>query len=117
MNLPLILCFRDVACRNCLMNSQRVAKIADFGMTRRMYETDYYKFSRKAMMPIRWMAPESLHDGVFTPKTDVWAFGVVLFEIVTFGSLPFPGMQNSQVFDYVKEGNTLTVPKHAKPQL
>ena len=51
---------RDIACRNCLVNSTRVVKLADFGMTRPMYENDYYRFSRKGMLPVRWMAPESL---------------------------------------------------------
>ena len=55
---------RDIACRNCLVNSTRVVKLADFGMTRPMYENDYYRFSRKGMLPVRWMAPESL--GMFS---------------------------------------------------
>ena len=57
---------RDIACRNCLVNSTRVVKLADFGMTRPMYENDYYRFSRKGMLPVRWMAPESL--GMFSNK-------------------------------------------------
>ena len=82
---------RDVACRNCLVNSTRVVKLADFGMTRPMYENDYYRFSRKGMLPVRWMAPESLADGLFTPMSDVWSYGVLLYEMITFGSFPFQG--------------------------
>lgn len=108
---------RDVACRNCLVNAQRVVKLGDFGMARSTSENDYYRFSRKGMLPVRWMAPESLSLGKFTPASDIWSFGVLLFEIITFGSFPFQGMTNNQVLEHVKEGNTLTVPNGIKPQL
>lgn len=69
------------------------------------------------MLPVRWMSPESLSLGKFTPASDIWSFGVLLFEIITFGSFPFQGMTNNQVLDYVKEGNTLAVPNGIRPQL
>lgn len=108
---------RDVACRNCLVNAQRVVKLADFGMARSTSENDYYRFTRKGMLPVRWMAPESLSFGKFTPASDIWSFGVLLFEIITFGSFPFQGMTNNQVLDHIKEGNILTIPNGIKPQL
>ncbi|KAK2703017.1 uncharacterized protein LOC136042185 isoform X2 [Artemia franciscana] len=108
---------RDVACRNCLVNSNRVVKLADFGMTRPMYENDYYRFRRKGMLPVRWMAPESLADGLFTPMTDVWSYGVLLYEIITFGGFPFQGLSNSQVLEHVKNGHTLPIPAGVKTQL
>ncbi|CAL7950409.1 unnamed protein product [Xylocopa violacea] len=108
---------RDIASRNCLVSAQRVVKLGDFGMTRPMYENDYYKFSRKAMLPVRWMAPESLALGIFTPATDIWSYGVLLYEIITFGSFPFQGMSNNEVLAYVKVGNSLSVPKGVKLQL
>lgn len=108
---------RDIACRNCLVNAQRVVKIGDFGMARPTYESDYYRFNRKGMLPVRWMAPESLALGMFTPASDVWAFGVVLFEIITFGSFPYQGLTNNQVLEYVKSGNTLSIPIGLKPHL
>ncbi|XP_046384645.1 uncharacterized protein LOC124154916 [Ischnura elegans] len=108
---------RDIASRNCLINTSRVVKIGDFGMTRPMYENDYYKFNRKGMLPVRWMAPESLGLGIFTPMSDVWSYGVFLYELITFGSFPFQGLSNNQVLEHVKAGNTLTIPNGVKPQL
>lgn len=108
---------RDIACRNCLVNAQRNVKIGDFGMTRAMFDNDYYKFTRKGMLPVRWMSPESLALGVFTPSSDVWSYGVLLYEIITFGSFPFQGKSNIQVLELVKDGQTLDIPKGAKPQL
>ena len=108
---------RDIACRNCLINSSRTVKLADFGMTRPMFESDYYRFSRKGMLPVRWMAPESLADGLFTPMSDIWSYGVLLYEIITFGSFPFQGLSNNQVLETVKSGTTLSIPSGTKPQL
>lgn len=108
---------RDVACRNCLVNAQRMVKLADFGMARPMFESDYYKFNRKGMLPVRWMAPESLGLGIFTPASDVWSFAVLLYEIITFGSYPFQGLTNNQVLEHIKNGNTLPIPSGVKPHL
>uniref|UniRef100_A0A1A9WXE3 receptor protein-tyrosine kinase n=1 Tax=Glossina brevipalpis TaxID=37001 RepID=A0A1A9WXE3_9MUSC len=108
---------RDIACRNCLVNAKRIVKIGDFGMARPTYESDYYRFNRKGMLPVRWMAPESLALGMFTPASDVWGYGIVLFEIITFGSFPYQGLTNNQVLKFVKDGKTLQIPAGAKPQL
>lgn len=66
---------RDIAARNCLLTTKgagRTVKIADFGMARDVYRNDYYQKDGKAMLPVKWMPPESLLDGIFTSKTDVW---------------------------------------------
>ena len=59
-----------------------------------------YRFSRKGMLPVRWMAPESLADGLFTPASDIWSYGVLLYEMITFGSFPFQG--EFKVLDHPK---------------
>lgn len=63
---------RDLAARNCMVAKDLTVKIGDFGMTRDIYETDYYRKGGKGLLPVRWMAPESLKDGVFTSQSDVW---------------------------------------------
>ncbi|XP_055549327.1 uncharacterized protein LOC129732457 isoform X1 [Wyeomyia smithii] len=108
---------RDIACRNCMVNAQRMVKLGDFGMARPTFENDYYRFNRKGMLPVRWMAPESLALGVFTPASDVWSYAVLLYEIITFGSFPFQGMTNNQVLEHLIKGNCLTTPAGVKPQL
>ena len=69
------------------------------------------------MLPVRWMSRESLVDGLFTPMSDVWSYGVLLYEMITFGSFPFQGLSNSQVLGLVKSGQTLSVPHGIKPQM
>merc|ERR1712106_966838 len=82
-----------------------------------MFESDYYRFSRRGMLPVRWMSPESLADGIFTPMSDIWSYGVLMYEIITFGSFPFQGLSNNQVLENVKSGATLTIPMGIKIQL
>lgn len=101
---------RDLACRNCLVHSNKTVKIGDFGMTRSLYESDFYKFSKKGMLPVRWMSPESIWDGIFTALSDIWSFGVLLYEIVTFGSFPYQGLSNNQVLEYIRSGSRITLP-------
>jgi serine/threonine protein kinase len=80
---------RDLAARNCMVAEDMTVKIGDFGMTRDIDETDYYRKGGKGLLPVRWMAPESLRDGVFTTQCDVWSFGVVLWEMATLASQPY----------------------------
>ena len=69
------------------------------------------------MLPVRWMAPESLADGLFTPSSDIWSYGVILYEIITFGSFPFQGLSNNQVLEHVTSGHTLLPPPGIRSQL
>lgn len=80
---------RDLAARNCMVADDLTVKIGDFGMTRDIYETDYYRKGSKGLLPVRWMAPESLKDGVFSSHSDVFSYGVVLWEMATLAAQPY----------------------------
>ncbi|CDW56571.1 Pkinase Tyr domain containing protein [Trichuris trichiura] len=105
---------RDIAARNCLITSRnpsmRVVKIGDFGLTRDLYEEDYYRVEGQGLLPVRWMAPESMIDGIFTTKSDVWSFGVLLWEVVTLGRQPYAGRSNWEVLNHVRIGGRLERP-------
>uniref|UniRef100_A0A4X2JTI9 Tyrosine-protein kinase receptor n=1 Tax=Vombatus ursinus TaxID=29139 RepID=A0A4X2JTI9_VOMUR len=101
---------RDLAARNCMVAEDFTVKIGDFGMTRDIYETDYYRKGGKGLLPVRWMAPESLKDGVFTTYSDVWSFGVVLWEISSLAEQPYQGLSNEQVLKFVMDGGYLDQP-------
>ncbi|XP_011310956.1 insulin-like receptor [Fopius arisanus] len=103
---------RDLAARNCMVSKDLVCKIGDFGMARDIYETDYYKIGQKGLLPIRWMAPENLSDGVFTSDSDVWSFGIVLWEILTLGELPYQGFSNDEVLHHVLRKGTVNIPRN-----
>ncbi|XP_058862183.1 insulin receptor-related protein-like [Acipenser ruthenus] len=103
---------RDLAARNCMVSEDYTVKIGDFGMTRDIYETDYYRKGGKGLLPVRWMPPEALKDGIFTTHADVWSFGVVLWEIVTLAEQPYQGMSNEQVLHYVMDSGTLERPEN-----
>ena len=94
---------RDIATRNCLVDSQFVCKIADFGLSRDVYESDYYGLGGKsALLPVRWMPPESLLYGRFTVKSDVWSYGVLMWEVFTFATQPYFGATNQEVIDNIR---------------
>uniref|UniRef100_A0A673MM63 Tyrosine-protein kinase receptor n=1 Tax=Sinocyclocheilus rhinocerous TaxID=307959 RepID=A0A673MM63_9TELE len=108
---------RDLAARNCMVTEDLTVKIGDFGMTRDIYETDYYRKGGKGLLPVRRMAPESLKDGVFTAHSDCWSFGVVLWEISTLAEQPYQGLSNEQVLKFVMEGGYLDRPDNCADRL
>ncbi|XP_041107440.1 proto-oncogene tyrosine-protein kinase ROS-like [Polyodon spathula] len=107
---------RDLAARNCLVSvkeygtPERLVKIGDFGLARDIYKNDYYRKRGEGLLPVRWMAPESLIDGVFTKYSDVWSFGVLLWEIITLGEQPYPAYSNLEVLHLVRSGGRLPSP-------
>lgn len=108
---------RDLAARNCMVNADFTVKIGDFGMTRDIYETDYYRKGGKGLLPVRWMAPESLKDGVFTSNSDVWSYGVVLWEMASLACQPYPGKSNEEVLKYVVDGGLMEKPEECPERL
>lgn len=103
---------RDLAARNCMVGADNSIKIGDFGLARDIYETDYYRKGDKGTLPIRWMAPESIRDGIFTSNSDMWSFGVVLWEITTLAQMPYHPRANEEVIKYVQSGQTLELPPY-----
>ncbi|XP_060814600.1 tyrosine-protein kinase transmembrane receptor Ror-like isoform X3 [Bombus pascuorum] len=106
---------RDLACRNCLVGSDLVVKIADFGMSRDVYTCDYYKIGGSRLLPVRWMSPESVMYGRFTLESDVWSFGVVLWEVYSFGKQPYYGHNNEEVVKLIFQGIMLIPPEGCPP--
>ncbi|XP_036690638.1 tyrosine-protein kinase receptor UFO isoform X3 [Balaenoptera musculus] len=101
---------RDLAARNCMLNENMSVCVADFGLSKKIYNGDYYRQGRIAKMPVKWIAIESLADRVYTSKSDVWSFGVTMWEIATRGQTPYPGVENSEIYDYLRQGNRLKQP-------
>ncbi|XP_053679248.1 insulin-like receptor [Anopheles nili] len=108
---------RDLAARNCMVAEDLTVKIGDFGMTRDIYETDYYRKGTKGLLPVRWMAPESLKDGMFSSSSDVFSYGVVLWEMATLASQPYQGLTNDQVLRYVIDGGVMERPENCPDKL
>ncbi|KAJ6652435.1 hypothetical protein lerEdw1_011553 [Lerista edwardsae] len=108
---------RDLAARNCMVSEDFTVKIGDFGMTRDIYETDYYRKGGKGLLPVRWMSPEALKDGLFNTHSDIWSFGVVLWEIATLAEQPYQGMSNEQVLHFVMDNGVLEKPENCPPKL
>jgi len=108
---------RDLAARNVLVTEHNVCKVADFGFSRDIMIDNIYERKSEGRLPIRWMAPESLYDNIYTTKTDVWSYGVLMWEIATLGSTPYPGMSGSEVMKKVKEGHRLEKPEHCDREI
>ncbi|XP_078142375.1 muscle, skeletal receptor tyrosine-protein kinase [Centroberyx gerrardi] len=108
---------RDLATRNCLVGEDMVVKIADFGLSRNIYSADYYKANENDAIPIRWMPPESIFYNRYTSESDVWAYGVVLWEIFSHGMQPYYGMGHEEVIYYVRDGHILSCPENCPLEL
>lgn len=106
---------RDLALRNILVtgggDNKYLSKIADFGLARQMDVNDYYSAKEKEF-PIKWTAPEALEQGKFTVKSDVYSFGVLLWELFSYGKVPFAAMKNQEILDSVNNGYQLPRPKN-----
>ncbi|XP_062981987.1 fibroblast growth factor receptor 3 isoform X3 [Elgaria multicarinata webbii] len=108
---------RDLAARNVLVTEDNVMKIADFGLARDVHNIDYYKKTTNGRLPVKWMAPEALFDRVYTHQSDVWSFGVLLWEIFTLGGSPYPGIPVEELFKLLKEGHRMDKPANCTHDL
>ncbi|XP_070548674.1 tyrosine kinase receptor Cad96Ca-like [Ptychodera flava] len=106
---------RDLASRNILVTSDVNCKISDFGLARNIGPNQEYVMQSPGTLPLRWEAPESLISNVYNFKSDVWSYGILLWEIITFGERPYPDFENCEdVRTKVKEGYTMAIPEHCQ---
>ncbi|XP_059177562.1 fibroblast growth factor receptor 4-like [Physella acuta] len=108
---------RDLAARNVLVAEDYVLKLADFGLTRNLSTSDYYKKTTDGRLPVKWMAPEALFDRKYTSKSDVWSYGVLLWEIFTLGGNPYPSVPVEALFALLKDGHRMKPPPYASTQM
>ncbi|XP_077381119.1 KIT proto-oncogene, receptor tyrosine kinase b isoform X1 [Festucalex cinctus] len=105
---------RDLAARNVLLTHGRVAKICDFGLARDITTDSSYVLRGNARLPVKWMSPESIFDCVYTYESDVWSYGILLWEIFSLGNSPYPGMQvGSAFYRLIQEGHRMSKPEFA----
>ncbi|XP_028414936.1 fibroblast growth factor receptor 2-like [Dendronephthya gigantea] len=108
---------RDLAARNILVGEDYVMKIADFGLARHTRDMDYYRKTTDGRLPVKWLAIEALFDRVYTIQSDVWAFGVLLWEIFTLGGSPYPGIPVEKLFELLKSGYRMEKPQNCPLQI
>ncbi|XP_030833437.1 fibropellin-1 [Strongylocentrotus purpuratus] len=108
---------RDLAARNILLGEGYVCKVSDFGLARDLEDGQTYEMKSQGRVPVRWMSPESLLHNTYTSQSDVWSFAILIWEIVTLGSHPYPGMSSKQVVKEISAGYRLPKPEHCSQDI
>lgn len=107
-----------MAARNVLLATNNVVKICDFGLAKDVYKYDNYVKKDDGPLPIKWMAIESISDKIFTSKSDVWSFGILLWEIFTLGKNPYPGVEiDERFFKRLKAGYRMEKPEYSSDEM
>ncbi|XP_034440841.1 macrophage-stimulating protein receptor-like isoform X1 [Hippoglossus hippoglossus] len=110
---------RDLAARNCMLDETFTVKVADFGMARDIFDKEYYSIQdhKRAKLPVKWMAIESLQTQKFTIKSDVWSYGILLWELLTRGASPYPEVDPYDITNYLLKGRRLPQPQYCPDSL
>ncbi|MEE6462043.1 hypothetical protein FKM82_001471 [Ascaphus truei] len=109
---------RDLAARNVLLAQGKIVKICDFGLARDIMHDSNYVSKGSTFLPVKWMAPESIFDNLYTTLSDVWSFGILLWEIFSLGGTPYPGMiVDSTFYNKIKSGYRMVKPDHATHEI
>ncbi|KAI9518477.1 hypothetical protein NQZ68_036928 [Dissostichus eleginoides] len=108
---------RDLAARNCMLGDDLRVCVADFGLSKKIYSDNYYRQKVAIRVPIKWMAMESLSESLYTTKSDVWSFGVTMWEIVSRGRTPYPGVSNHELLELLQSGHRLKPPQDCDHKL
>jgi len=108
---------RDLAARNCMVNSDGVVKVADFGLSHDLFDDDYYRSESDKPLPIKWLAVECITEKKYSEKSDVWSFGILMWEVLTRGEQPYPDMKKEQVKEHVQKGGRLIKPAHVPAEI
>ncbi|XP_018423303.1 PREDICTED: receptor-type tyrosine-protein kinase FLT3 [Nanorana parkeri] len=109
---------RDLAARNVLITGGKMAKICDFGLARDVENDSNYVVKGNARLPVKWMSPESIFHGIYTIKSDVWSYGIMLWEIFSLGVNPYPGMPvNANFYKLLQSGFKMDQPYYATDEI
>ncbi|XP_022520156.2 platelet-derived growth factor receptor alpha [Astyanax mexicanus] len=109
---------RDLAARNVLLSQGKIVKICDFGLARDIMHDNNYVSKGSTFLPVKWMAPESIFDNLYTTLSDVWSYGILLWEIFSLGGTPYPGMVvDSSFYNKIKSGYRMAKPEHASSNI
>nr|XP_033335512.1 vascular endothelial growth factor receptor 1-like [Megalopta genalis] len=107
----------DLAARNILLADDNVVKICDFGLAKSMYKEEIYKKKSNGPLPIKWLAIEAMRDRIFSTQSDIWSFGIVLWEFFTLAMTPYPGIESEIVYQKLIEGYRMGQPEYATPEV